>query len=620
MRALKAASRAVGALFLTSLVVLVGFWARAEWVTGAGPVSGQLLQQDEKNVVGDDPWSASEGQLAAYRPSKPYNGGTVIEVRPAGGGDWYIATSYRLVLQATDTLTGNLRRDVSAIRYVIPNLPGGYATAHINEQLLVPRWCTITQNSPGSDVVVAASRRLRVARSSLKSFNYRLAEDPSGLYRRPSRVRWTFDVQVPDRWELNVTGQPTQQTKRTVTADLTDTKTVTRLELMPPGTPPVPTDQPTALRLAAASTTVLVVAVTGTLLLHAAVLTAFPAVTRRRWAAASAAGVAVTAMGTVALLTAAFARARWAGYGWDWASWTYDVGEPVQLPPYILAQQTLVTFCWLVLPLLVLAVVIRKVTGRPPGARALASAALAGPALLVVETAVSGFATWALLVCGTATASAAGVWAVLRSGRLGLMGRRWAAAGGAVTLAYVSGLSALSLLPSPGVSLLPDVDVTWGVAAWPIALAVVLPWAVVPMRTVRGMPGFSPSGRTASVLTALLVAGLVMPWNVMAYERLPHGVTILAWLTSLVPGRGSVSNVLVVLTPWQIPWFAAALCLLSWLWSHGRAPGKWPDNPRTACMALIWLAATAPVVGDPGVHLATWLSPVVAAGAYAGAA
>ncbi|MFG2265176.1 hypothetical protein [Streptomyces sp. NPDC048720] len=555
--------------------------------------------------------------MTAYRPSKPYRGGTEVKIRSAGHGDWYVTTSYRLVLQPTDTLARKLRRDVSAIRYVIPNLPGGYAAAHFNSELYAPRSCTITQDSPGSDVIVTASRRRHVSRNLLKSVDYRMTEDPEGLYRHHRQVRWTFSVEVPDGWEVNVTGQPTRQTKGTVTAVLTNTETVNRVELVPPGAPTVREDQATASKQAAASTTVAVVAVTGALLLHTAVMSGFPAATRRRWAAASAAGVTVTALGTVTLIAAAFSLARSEGYGWDWASWTY-ADEPITQPPYILAQQTLVTFSWLVLPLLVLAVTIRRLTGRPPGARALAPPALAGPALLVLETVISGFATWALLACGVAVASAAGVWGVQRSGTFGPIGRRWAAAGGAVTLAYVSGLSALILLPGPDASRLPDVNVTWGLAAWPTALAVVLPWTIVSMQAVHGLSGSPKAGKAPSIFSALVLACLVLPWDGAVDQGLPQGVKVLAWLTNLVPGRGVVSDVTVALIWWQVLWVAAAACLLYWLWSCGRAPGKWPDNTRTACMALIWLAATAPIVGNPSVHLDAWLSPVVAIAAYAG--
>ncbi|WP_189929550.1 hypothetical protein [Streptomyces sulfonofaciens] len=591
-----------------------GLWARAQWVAGAAPGAGQLLRTDRNDLRTGDPWYTAGAPYRVYRPQRPFSGTTTVRVTPADDGSWYVATGYRLVLDPADRVAVKLRGDVSAFRYVLPNLPGGYAAAHALGPALPPGSCVVTQERPGADVVVTASRRARLWPDTLKTLDYRLGQDPTGTYRsatfRGRPPRWTFQADVPSGWKLDVAGQPTRQTGREITADLAARDGVTRVRLVPPIGSGPRSAAPGATAEALALATVGGLAATGALLARAGFLTALPTATHRRWGAAFAGSALVTALAAAAVLAAAFAEARAGDSGWNWISWS--TGGTVSAPaPYVAGQQAVLALFWFVLPVAVLAVLLRLAGGRPPGARELAGAALAGPALLGVESAVAAFAPWSLLAESVAAGAAAGVWGLLRSGVLGPAGRRWAVTCAAVTLALVSGLSALSLLPGPGARWLPGADTTWTAAAWPAALAVAAPWTIVVLRTVRALHGAAPRKAAASWPLGVVLAALTLPWN-GSVDRYPQSIGVLAWLTNLLPGTADITDVTTLALPWQTAWVGAVVCLVCWLRLQGGRPRQWPRGARPACLALVWLTATAPVVGAVDSRVGHHYAPLVA--------
>ncbi|MFJ9420286.1 hypothetical protein ACIRPT_39980 [Streptomyces sp. NPDC101227] len=596
----KFGARVIGAIVAAVAIVGAGLWLRSTWIAGASPRAGQLLQADAD--AGVDPWDAARDVITAYRPTAPYSGETTVRVRRAKSGGWLVTTSYRLVLRPTDKVVSQLRRAPSDIGYVIPNLPGGYATAHPHdgETPHLPKSCVITQQSRNANVTITATHTWGQNARQPLPLRYELAKGLEGA-RAGAHAHWKFSIDAPD-WKLRVAGRPDRQTSHTVTADLARSDSVTRIEAEPPPGPRTRIAPSSFTGLTVVLSTLSIVAVSGGFLLHRVVSSAVPGSTRRRWSATVIGAVAAVALGTCAVVIIAFFHARTSNSPWYGAEY-YVFDGPVTVSGQILMQQVLLACSWFTLPVIVLAVCVRLSTRRPPGLRTLAMAAMAAPVLLAIEVVVAGPSRWALTVCLAIVTLTAGAWALLRSRLLGQTGRRWAAAGTAVVLSYLSGLSALSLLPGPGHHM-PTADTTWGGAAWPAVVTVLVPWIIVFTRAVLRLATSKPPG--LSLLTAAALVCLVLPWNAGVSGGYPRSVELLGTLTDLVPGSGGVSWVGALYFPWQIAWLCAVVGLLAHLRSGGRVPGAWPSDARIAFAALIWLVAAAHVVGVKGSRLSQW--------------
>ncbi|MBM9506257.1 hypothetical protein [Actinacidiphila acididurans] len=594
-----------GCLLLVAGVVNCGFMARAVWSAGAARDAHH--KSDSGTSAADQP---DESDLPAVPAD--ISGSTLVTVRKANAHHWRVTTRYRFTLGARAPLLGWLRDNPEGFADLLPHLPGGYATEHADTsgKTDLPRTSGISQPSRTANAVVTASSSRLLGAGEIPSLAYDLSwTDANGNEVSWARARWTFAFDAPGL-SASVHGQPDAQQEHRATFQLGGPGVAREnlyIQLYDPRTWADPGPLQGFLPVLLSALVVAVTAVVGRSLLSRAAEPLLPAATRPRWQAALLIGVLLLA--SVTVLTDVEI------VDWTKGAIRADGAEFTDISPAAGAQQALMAVNWFALPVLVQAVLVRAVTGRPPRAEDIWPVTAPAICLLLMETAVAGFPGWAGVSWLFVIVSAAGSGVLLRRGPRGRPGHRWAATAAATSLAGTAGMTALIRFPDaagadPGRTF-------WSLAAGATAVLLVLPWAMTFLagsRRLAGAPRWSPA---AVLLAVAAVGAALLPWRTESYgwidpQRASLGISMLADLGGLAPpGATRVTSLQQLTAAWQIVWIGCAVLLLTVLRRAGQGAGRWAPGARLWCTALVWLAATSSLSGNPITVFGRWTSPVL---------
>ncbi|WP_329595994.1 hypothetical protein OIE43_00225 [Streptomyces pseudovenezuelae] len=636
--------RTLGVLLVLAAVVVCALWGMNVWNSAAlQEIKAQTDFSDALPPDGPRMVIPSQG----LRPAAGSSGDIAVRVQRRPGSGWQVTTRYRLRLRASDPLVETLRSQPDIIGAVIDVLPGGYATAKetafregaIPPDRATPNWCTLSQSAKDSHVVVAAEYVDRIDRSDyLAGFylNYDLGykvydNDRNGgvLARLPGQ--WSWSLEAPRPWRLRVEGRPETQTAHAVRFELSQRWVRARVSIASPNPQDVVGSDSSALRGFKALFSVLgVLAATGGALMGF-VRTGVPASSRRR-------GVWTVSLSFTFLSCAALATAAWDVYHASWAelSWLFAPGSYSGFNPETLSsaielkiQGALLGTLLFALPSVAVSAVYALHTNRPPPAGRVLMVTAPGPAFVCTAWSMGG-SDWTLpvaLCLLTASVAASLMFGAVWLGFGGRAVSGWASALAAAVWAGVASTVALQYVPWEFEPLEPGVPVAFVyrtlLASWPLTFLCLTPW-VVALLLLAGplLPDGNGARRAGRIGLGLLLSVALLPWWSPLRQQLPGVPTTRVLLTHLVgqdPGDVFLTGVGVIAPALQVIWLATVVVVLAHLRSGGTAKGQWHSSARPGCIALLLLAAAAPIVGDPLNWLPHWTTSAALLAAWAGA-
>ncbi|MFF8931493.1 hypothetical protein ACF1AO_29980 [Streptomyces longwoodensis] len=567
-----------------------------------------------------------------YRPGTGSSGEIAVRLHRGPGGTWMLTTRYRLRLLARDPLVTELREEPSSFFWVADLIPGGHATVTAAEDAGgsnrgAPDWCTLSQDPMARSVTVTAEH----TETDISALAFDLTDDVRDIEGHAVPLapgHWAWSLEAPDPWGLSIRGQPDRQTNHSVEISLPSARTITvalQDNTMATDITGV-SDSHTTSRSVKAVLSLLALLSAGAAVFMGLVRDCATPTERRVLTRGAVLVLGLLACSAASLFVWDLVTGTWDELSWlhhDDGGTTMNFlthGTPVAVP----LQGALLAGALFPLPFLVVCAAHARRTGGPPATRHVLALVVPAP-LLLGSAWVMGGARWnesARTALVAASAAAALVFLLLRLLSAELPFGPWALAMAAVTWATVSASVVLDWMPA-------EFDAGWDqndpvlspaygttLGSWAAIVVLLMPWAVA-FLVVAGplVPSVGHRGRAARAALVPLLITVLLPWWAPAFgftsEDSRPPFNLVYEMVGQYTSRDFSLSVEALATALQVIWLLTAALLLAHLHNSGRARGRWLPSARGSCVALLLLAAAAPVAGAPE----SWLPHATTTGA-----
>ncbi|MEV6534926.1 hypothetical protein AB0M86_35995 [Streptomyces sp. NPDC051639] len=574
----------------------------------------------------------SSASAKRYRPGPGSSGEIAVRLHRGPGDTWVLTTRYRLRLLARDPLAAKLREEPDIFSWVADLLPGGHATVTAAEELggsdnAAPDWCTLSQGPMAKSVTVTAEHTETDVYGSLGFGLSDEVRDIAGHAVPLAPGHWAWSVEAPAPWGFRISGQPDRQTDHSVEIGLPSAKTTAVTLLLNTEQPATDlTDSHTTARGVEGVLSLLALLSAGAAVFMGLVRDCAAPAERRVLIRGAVLVLALLAVSATCLFVWDLVTGTWDELSWLQSSGLNNTsnfprdGTPAGVP----LQGALLAAALFSLPLLVVCAAHARRPGGPPATRHVLALALPAP-LLLGSARVIGGARWngpAATDLVAASAAAALVFLLLRLLPPRPPFRPWAPAMAAVTWATVSASVVLDWMPAQfdaarartGLVRSPTYGTTLG--SWPALVVLLLPWAVA-FLVLAGplMPSVGHRGRAARAALVPLLITALLPWWApeigFTSEDSRPPFNLILQLVGQWTGRDFLVGVSALAPALQVIWLLTAALLLTHLHNSGRVSGRWLPSARGSCVALLLLAASAPIAGAPE----SWLPHATTTGA-----